>query len=1042
MACFYFRLKTDKKPNGMRISSASHVSYVNREGRFRNIDNVQEMGANKSYKNFLSGDHPIMKLPEKPMLLYSSPFGKIKLDAMGVHVSHHASIETTAIALATAQKIFGDEVTVHGSAKFEEQLLAASRDLALGTHFANVDMEIQNTHNMEECEQIEFGRRLAEGSALCARRRDAGRRSDAGDDRSSGRSADESRAFVRSRNEKRDLAKIAELAAAPVADIAELTRRAFTPDLHLHVLPRGHVAGKGRRPRMLLPRDVGAKLLDERRGRDSRLALRWSFSPKRKEAVTKAADSILKILQKNETGDFAFSHLQYINREAAYEQRGGCSMTGHHLPQWAEDSPLRFFHAADRFERANGERYKEIVFSLPNELPVEKSKEILDRFIEKHLKNHYYAWAIHEKVGAMSAGERHPHVHLMFSTREIDDVERREERAPEVFFKRANSKEPEKGGCKKAAKWNDAKRADYLFDLREDFARIQNDVLEKHRIPSRVSHLCLEAQKMHAEMRGDYVLAEILERLPERPTDPISIIRDDDVVRQQKQLRSFNDKRLDAIMRRELRLDAKKERETREIFARAEKISDALHDEELAGFDEKTQEELAELQRAMKEQQQESRLAVSKVMWGSEALEEARLDHLGADGRELWQNVMNLRRDLHEQKDFWYSLETPENASLDEEVALTELEIALNERIELLTKEYKEAAKKLQPHLKKLSTRGTNKSIQYRLNQYLFRNKMEKQRCIRQVNDFEKATLAFKHRLEEARAARFHAAEGDAMRTDLSLTLEEVKKLVQVARYYQTNAIRAKTRELEEARKEVLSNERIIQIAENIFEKGGWKLLRESERKYKKEEALFEKDLARFMARKEDFKKRPEEDSPAYRQEKDQLMEELRTFNERRDRLVKWRSENQEKREAMEERRDTPEAERKIQQIALGILKKNRPAVEKAKKIAAELETLRQEFEEMRGETEAVETEMARSGNGRYKVVQRGAKAGGDGSGSGDSSRRSSIEKARGIAQELSAMQHGALIARAKEDKTLVENWNLVSSFDKDEILEEESRGR
>ena len=116
----------------------------------------------------------------------------------------------------------------------------------------------------------------------------------------------------------------------------------------------------------------------------------------------------------------------------------------------------------------------------------------------------------------------------------------------------------------------------------------------------------------------------------------------------------------------------------------------------------------------------------------------------------------------------------------------------------------------------------------------------------------------------------------------------------------------------------------------------------------------------------------------------------------------------------------------------------NRLAVEKAKKIAAELETLRQEFEEMRGETEAVETEMARSGNGRYKVVQRGAKAGG----SGGSSRRSSIEKARGIAQELSAMQHGALIARAKEDKTLVENWNLVSSFDKDEILEEESRGR
>ena len=355
MACFYFRLKSDKKPNGMRISSASHVSYVNREGRFRNIDNVQEMGANKSYKNFLSGEHPIMKLPEKPMLLYSSPFGKIKLDAMGVHVSQHASIETTAIALATAQKIFGDEVSVHGSAKFEEQLLVASRDLELGAHFQNVDMEIRNAHMKEEREQIVFGRNLAEGSALCARRRDDGRGGN-GRDGADGKS----RSIVRSRKEKRDFAQLAELAAMPVADIAEHTKRALAPGLHLHVLPAGNVAGKGRRASMLLPRNVGAKLLDERRGRDSNLDLRWSFSPKRREAVNAAADSILRILQKNETGDFAFSHLQYINREAAYEQRGGCSMTGHHLPQWAKDSPLRFFHAADRFERANGERYKEI----------------------------------------------------------------------------------------------------------------------------------------------------------------------------------------------------------------------------------------------------------------------------------------------------------------------------------------------------------------------------------------------------------------------------------------------------------------------------------------------------------------------------------------------------------------------------------------------------------------------------------------------------------------------------------------------------------
>jgi len=48
-------------------------------------------------------------------------------------------------------------------------------------------------------------------------------------------------------------------------------------------------------------------------------------------------------------------------------------MTGHHLPRWTKDSAHAFFHAADRFERFGGERYKEFVLALPNEL---------------HLRNH------------------------------------------------------------------------------------------------------------------------------------------------------------------------------------------------------------------------------------------------------------------------------------------------------------------------------------------------------------------------------------------------------------------------------------------------------------------------------------------------------------------------------------------------------------------------------------------------------------------------------------------------------------------------------
>lgn len=50
-------------------------------------------------------------------------------------------------------------------------------------------------------------------------------------------------------------------------------------------------------------------------------------------------------------------------------------------------------------------------------------------------ENYYYAYAIHDKIGTMSNGEHHTHVHLMFSTREIDDCERKQERQPDVFFR-------------------------------------------------------------------------------------------------------------------------------------------------------------------------------------------------------------------------------------------------------------------------------------------------------------------------------------------------------------------------------------------------------------------------------------------------------------------------------------------------------------------------------------------------------------------------------------------------------------------------------
>ena len=121
------------------------------------------------------------------------------------------------------------------------------------------------------------------------------------------------------------------------------------------------------------------------------------------------------------------------------------------------------------------------------------------------MKNHYYAYAIHDKKGALS-NQQHPHVHIMFSERLIDDVERIQERPALRYFKRAakvlkgeevaSFERRREHGAPKDKKWHDK---NYLKEIRVDFAKIQNEVLAKNGFFVRVDHRSLKAQKEEAE---------------------------------------------------------------------------------------------------------------------------------------------------------------------------------------------------------------------------------------------------------------------------------------------------------------------------------------------------------------------------------------------------------------------------------------------------------------------------------------------------------------------------------------------------------------
>jgi hypothetical protein len=186
-------------------------------------------------------------------------------------------------------------------------------------------------------------------------------------------------------------------------------------------------------------------------------------------------------------------HAQYIERGGRFktERYGeiGEKESGN-LPEWARGSAARFFAAADEHERANGNAYREFELALPVELSDAQRGQLVREFVKDQLGDaHAYAWAIHEPQG------HNPHVHVMFSERIRDGIER----GPEQYFKRTNGKNPERGGHAKSDRFTSSRGPEEVQALRARWAEQQNQALERAGVEARVDHRSLSAQGIDRE---------------------------------------------------------------------------------------------------------------------------------------------------------------------------------------------------------------------------------------------------------------------------------------------------------------------------------------------------------------------------------------------------------------------------------------------------------------------------------------------------------------------------------------------------------------
>lgn len=188
----------------------------------------------------------------------------------------------------------------------------------------------------------------------------------------------------------------------------------------------------------------------------------------------------------------AREHAAYIERQGRYESRGeDLIYTSYgNMPAWAANNPNLFWRMADGYERANAAAYREHEIALPNELTVDQLIALAERLVLELVGGKPYQYAIHAPDGSLGAIPN-PHVHLMYSDRLPDGIDR----SPERMFSRYNAKQPELGGCRKDSGGLSPLelRANVLY-TRKTIADLQNEALAENGHEARVDHRSLREQ--------------------------------------------------------------------------------------------------------------------------------------------------------------------------------------------------------------------------------------------------------------------------------------------------------------------------------------------------------------------------------------------------------------------------------------------------------------------------------------------------------------------------------------------------------------------
>lgn len=894
MALYYFTLKGDKRPGkfGSHVKAVEHVDYIDREGKYKNIDAKNP----KSLDNIITTTTGKDVLDGSTLLLYDSPYGSITNTDKGLALADDPSPDTLAIAMMVAQERIPGPLVLEGSDLFRAKCIQAALLADLPVSFADEDLQAVFIQKKEEWkhEREEY-------------RRKGGR-------------------IIRARSIPESDAPILRHPHGDASSEETLSRVRHLSELHV-VRPE-------QQPERMVQHDEERRVgFDEPAGYSS---VRRGLSRARRERARVTARKILQNIEANQDTLLAsLKHVEYINREKAFKKKGGCIYTQHRLPKWAKDSPNVFFRAADRYSKKNITRYKEMVFALQNELTLEQNLEIVNRFIKEVLPNTYYTLAVHDKVGAMAQdGTHNLHVHLMISPHIIDDVEQEKERLRSDYFSyplRKNAKDQSDKakrthGAPIDRRWS---LKGIVPELRATYEDITNDVLRKYGFRVQIDHRSLKAQEQEALQNGDLLLAKILHRIPERHVGNIQVMQEKNpMVDMIKKYRVERKEYLDLLFKADMLEHSMAEAEQeKQAKALQEDVASMVQSAEFQESDVSATSKIGILRQNFLEAIH-SYEHYQKMMTPSEkALKDARLEYMTAEEREVYLKYLHLKEEQEHWTTFQENLKKPDTDDTDAQAAYQELIPALKAKQEQLDHDLLGIKEKIEAIDLRLKNPDIEKQIQLLTHQVLQENK-----AVEPLLHEAEATL--KQAMDDLTRA-LHQDVTEENSQDL-YTIADLLRIFRRRQNMQQRSVNRLKKQLGPLLKKVMSMERATRIAQDVYSKNECKTIRQGLYGIKKKEAT--------MAAEEEKYQRLLQDAMAKKPLPSGMT--LASIKEHLASLAKWKKDAAAEKARLEKQQahwqdlfKRPNIEAKIKAIALGILHKNGPYQEK-------YEALRKEYQE------------------------------------------------------------------------------------------------